>query len=263
MFHFQIETTTAEFLFAFILVVLLLSPILSFLLNGWMKRKVEILSGRSGNKDDILSGYFKKFHPDFENKVENVNDRFDLYYDSLIGRKDYLFPLFLLIAISSLAVSFCVSEMRLLLKVGPNSSLALQAAFALSGAYVWILYDQISRWWYSDLSPGDLYWASFRLIVALPAAYAVSQGFAPNFQCAVAFALGTFPTTTFFSIIRKTGREKFNLGEGETGLVSELQKLDDIDFRKAERFLIRKYHDHHTACLHRSNLHHYSNQSSL
>jgi hypothetical protein len=101
---------------------------------------------------------------------------------------------------------------------------------------MWVLNDQITRWWYADLSPGDLFWASFRFAIAIPLGYAISQFAAESIGPAIAFLLGAFPTNSLFSILRKLGREKLNLGEGSGNVESELQVLHGIDARKAERF---------------------------
>ncbi len=216
--------------------VLLLAPSLSFLVGGWRERRFEILSGIYSDQQNAIKTYFKQFHPRYERDEQDQVRRFEKYYDTQYGRKRFILPIVLFLLVAAFLLFQC------LLWVQSNDSAILNppskivGVFAVFGAYMWVLNDQITRWWYADLSPGDLYWACFRFVVAVPLGYAISQFAAENIGPAVAFLLGAFPTDSLFSLMRKLGRQKLGLGEGSENVESELQSLHGVDARKAERF---------------------------
>jgi hypothetical protein len=216
-------------------VVLLMAPSLSFILWGWKERLFEILSGLESKEQSAIRLYFGLFHPRFES-ISDQGRRFEKYYNKQFGRKFFIFPmiLFFLVALFLLLESCQWMQSNRSSLLNPPSKAV--PVFAVLGAYMWTLYDQISRWWYSDLSPGDLYWASFRFATSIPLGYAVSQFAAESMAPALAFFLGAFPISALFSIMRKLGRQKLNLGEGADNFASQLQELHGIDANMAERF---------------------------
>lgn len=226
-----------DILLILMLVLILIGPTIAFLLEGWNQRKSEILTGLSGG-NEIIKKYFDQFHPTFETRITDMSERFNQFYNSQIGVIKFMFPLMMLFAVSFLSIKFCISTIKtfgIIQSINGQDQFKYIAMFALMGAFVWVLYDQIYRWWYSDFTPANLYWASFRFIVSIPAAYSLSTIILPELKYGIAFMLGTFPTDSLFSFMRRIARQKLGLGE-EKGYESELQKLDGIDFRKAERF---------------------------
>jgi len=102
------------------------------------------------------------------------------------------------------------------------------------GAYMYSAYDLIDRRNSGDLSPTHLLWPSFRFVIAVPSAYAISSLFTASIAPAVAFLLGAFPTTVLMKIVRRLAAKNLNVDLPESGQ-SELQKLQGIDVRNAER----------------------------
>lgn len=221
---------------AILAIVFLLSPTLSFLFVGWKERRSEILSGIYSNRQKAIKTYFSQFHPSFDPDEKDQIKRFQKYYATQYGRVRFLLPISMLILIAG----FLFLECFLWLQSNGSSVLDPPSRaigmFAVLGAYMWVLFDQISRWWYADLSPGDLYWASFRFAVAVPIGYAmaglVTQTIAPT----LAFFLGAFPTNSLLALMKRLARQKLDLGEGPENIESQLQNLHGIDSRKAERF---------------------------
>jgi hypothetical protein len=111
------------------------------------------------------------------------------------------------------------------------------AAAALSGAYVWVVADILSRWRFRDLSPADLWWFAWRLLMAVPLALAIGRLFAADLAVPIAFLLGSFPTRSISTIARRFARRTLNLGaDTDQDAESQLQALQGIDTRIAERF---------------------------
>ena len=219
---------------------LLLAPIGTYLIYGWDVRRREILTGLDSRENAAITLYFQQFHSNFETALANNPDKqFQAYYRARFGRHHFVLPLILLAGLMTVLLFQCSLWVQELL-VPPSASAShppVIALLAIMGAYMWVLYDQITRWWYSDLSPGDLYWASFRFAVAAPMGYAVSALVARDLAMTLAFLLGAFPTNTLFSVLRRVGRQKLGLAESSVeGAESELQNLQGIDFRRAERF---------------------------
>jgi hypothetical protein len=218
-----------------LLFLLLLLPVFAYLLGGWKERRSEILTGMG---DEAITRYFKTFHPRFPMKdAANGQDIFRQYYSRQFGRLAFLVPILLLAAIaasllfwSALSALDWISNRPL----GPGHLPALAIA-AIMGGYMYATYDMISRWSSSDLSPTDLLWQSFRLVIAVPMAYAISSAFTPAIALTVAFLLGAFPTTEIMKIARRLVAKKLDAGELPESSKSELQQLQGIDLRNAER----------------------------
>ncbi len=156
-------------------IALLIAPSLSFLVWGWKERYNEILCGINSDQQKAIISYFKQFHPKFGNDKEEQELRFEKYYDTQFGRKHFMLPIVLFFLVAAFLLFECY--LWLLSNSGAilNPPSKAIGVFAVFGAYMWVSYDQITRWWYADLSPGDLYLASFRFAVAIPLGYAVSQ----------------------------------------------------------------------------------------
>jgi hypothetical protein len=221
-----------------VLILIMLMPIVTYLFVGWENRKREILSGLSSKENEALKLYFDQFHPEYMKNEPDVLKRFHSYYDRQFGKKNFLLPLFLFAVLLALNLGIALEWVRLWYpqpNVLPPMGLAI-AVMAILGAVVWILSSHIAKFRVSDFAPMDLYIACLRLIIAIPIAFAFSSLVADSLKPAIAFLLGAFPTTTLLSFARRIVRQKMNFGDDGEGAESELQILQGIDFRKAERF---------------------------
>lgn len=223
-------------LVAVLLYILLLSPSVTYLLYNWDVRRREILSGLSSTENRAIMLYFDQFHPDYRREIPNPEDRFKAYYSDQFGRKRFIPPLVLFALLSGIVVF----QARSWIEAAFRGDAALQpqfvALFSILGAYMWVLYDQITRWWRSDLSPGDFWWASFRFAISVPMGYAVAEVVPKDMPFVAAFVLGAFPTGALLGIMRKLGKRTLKLDESAGGLTNELERLQGIDSDKAERF---------------------------
>jgi hypothetical protein len=78
----------------------------------------------------------------------------------------------------------------------------------------------------------------FRLTIAIPTGYALSAVLKPDMAQPIAFLVGAFPTNTLMTIIRMLAVTRLDFGEMPLSDATELQELQGIDLRKAERFAI-------------------------
>lgn len=223
-------------------ILLLLTPPVAYLFTGWHYRKEEIVAGMP---EKAMQLYFRQFQPQYEVQEVKVTERFRRYYAHQFGRRHFILPLVLLFLISSASMIWNILSLIDWLgfdgktvdvnKAGPGH-LPLLAVVALSGAFMYCISEQIQHWTSWDLLPSDLLWMSFRLVIAIPTAYAIAAVLNPETALPIAFLIGAFPTNTLMMIIRRFAVNRLNLGEMPAGGATELQELQGIDLRKAERF---------------------------
>jgi hypothetical protein len=220
----------AEEWVAGLLVVLIAGPIASYLLGPWVFRRSEILDSFDA---ESVRQYFDLFHP------TAVDRNFEKFYEKRFGRRWYVVPTLVLLALTATAGLWVTRSALVLvhLQAATAGTLPATATLALAGAYMWVLGDLTARWRFRDLSPADLWWDCWRLVVAIPIGYAVGALFAASVGPSIAFLLGAFPTNQLFTILRRLGRRQLDLGAdtNESG-ESQLERLQGIDTRIAERF---------------------------
>ena len=73
---------------------------------------------------------------------------------------------------------------------------------ALTGAYVWGLYDILSRYQSVDLSPVSLHFVWWRLLIAPVLGYLVSLPFNDSMKALIGFILGVFPARTLLDYLK-------------------------------------------------------------
>lgn len=220
-----------------LLLSLLIAPILTFLMVNWDHRRREILSGVSSKDDAALKQYFTEFQPNFAADEPSLGRRFSLYYNALFGRKHFIVPLALMFVIVGALFYLC----KLILEnpvpkeetfLGTKGAIAV---FAIMGAYLWVVYDHIRKWWHSSLSPKDIYEASFRFALSIPFGYSVSMLAAAAAGPVIAFFMGAFPMQTLLAAFRNIWGQKLGIIESQGSEKSELLNLQGIDIAKAER----------------------------
>ena len=106
---------------------------------------------------------------------------------------------------------------------------------ALGGGFPWVVSDELGRFRTRDFTTYDVYNFVFRLLLSIPLGFTVEAFVDTAFKIPVAFLLGTFPTSTLFTIARRLGNEKLNLADDETAGGSELELLPDVGRAFAER----------------------------
>lgn len=164
------------------------------------------------------------------------------FYDARFGRRRYVVPVLLLVLLAIIPIDWAI-ESALAWSGHPGTAVRLppQAVAAIAGAYTWVAADVLSRWQYRDLLPIHVTWAALRFAVALPLAYAFGSLVAADLKIFVAFAISAFPTRALVTITRRIFRRKLDLGDAGEKAESELEKLQGIDTRVAERFADEGY----------------------
>ncbi len=221
---------------AILLTSVLLVPVFEFFISGWERKRVQTIGNLSDNAKLL---YFEQFVLEERNvTLQDANARFANYFIKTFGRKRFIIPVVMFVITSFVVVLFSSITIHHYLYPGTDVIVALPslALAANSGAYMYVLADLISRNRRLDLTPADFSWASFRFIIAVPFAYALSAMFNESIATTVAFLVGAFPTHTLRRIAQRLASRNLNIGESEEKGVSELERLQGITTTNAEVF---------------------------
>src|SRR5581483_9290354 len=216
--------------------VALLLPLITFVAVGWKVRKDDIVNGFS---TAAIVAYFRAFHPQKTVSAGDAAQEFERYYSTQYGRRRFVLPGILFAAVSGLLLCWSTLSVPDLLAAhtitaGRFPTIGISAVM---GAYMWVLSDEIGKWYSGSLSPAYLYWWSFRFIVAVPMAYALSAIFASAVAVPFAFLLGAFPTNQLLKLCRRAAAKSMQFTESDNGKISEVQNLQGIDVRYAEQLV--------------------------
>jgi hypothetical protein len=89
--------------------------------------------------------------------------------------------------------------------------LPMEAVFALTGAYVWSLYELSDRARRRDLTPDELFDVSIRYLFALPIGYVGALLSVDSVDAGFAFAASALPLRDIRRFVRKRALEKMNV----------------------------------------------------
>jgi len=243
-------------------VLLVLYPIARFLLKQWLLRREKLLGALDG---DAIVYYYQQFragspvvrqHPPIERKklvdhrvfpkevsdayMESFRKDFSRWY----GRKYYIAPVAMLALLSAVSGWWADEILRAWASngIGPGTSLRALVASGLAGAFVWVISDELDRLRKRDFTTSDVYYYDFRILLAIPFAWALSASSIDGKLLGVptviplAYFLGSFPTKTLFTIARRIGSQQLKLGDDQVNGTLELEKLQSIGKTNAERF---------------------------
>jgi hypothetical protein len=228
-------------LVAFLLLeAILLLPVTLFLLTGWGARRRIILSRFT---DRSVHLYYRAFFPQEQlagpsrpTHLAAFADDFDRRY----GRWHYLAPLALFTATSSYLLLLSLNTAFRLLPT-PVSWLDVElptvAVAGVAGAYMWVLYEFISRERSMDFSTTHVNRATFRFAVAVPLGYALAQlAVSQPWQHSLAVLAGAFPTDAIFRNLRWLFVRRLGMDEPPADRRDRLDNLQGVDAGVAERF---------------------------
>jgi len=214
--------------------VVLFTPIVVFLVRGWRSRREELLGYFT---DEAIRLYFERFYSAALPEKSTEAAAFARHHDAHFGRHHFVLPLLVLAGVASIALAWCADSFAQ--AAGDKSyfwrPLSPIPVAALLGAYAWVVFELISESVRRTLSPSNILWAIFRFAVAAPIAMAVTSLFQDVLGVALAFLLGGFPTQQLMVLLRRLANQKLGLGDQPEGRVSEIQVLDSVDRRTAER----------------------------
>lgn len=242
-------------------VILVLFPIGRFLLKQWKFRASRLFGELAG---DPIVYYYQQFRPGGGPKsappvkmAEPVDgnwfaavdwkpymDSFCTDFYTWYGRRYYIAPVLMLVVLTAGAACWAQRMLRewAMTAGGPGTSMRALTASALAGAFVWVISDELDRLRRRDFTTNDVYYYIFRILLAVPFAWALSavqdndhKIFGVPAAIPIAFFLGTFPTTTLFTIGRRFVTQQLKLGDDQQ-VANELEKLNAVTKTNAERF---------------------------
>ncbi|MFZ2277568.1 MAG: hypothetical protein WAW39_07205 [Prosthecobacter sp.] len=227
-----------------LLFALIMAPLSVYILGGLKGRRNEVLAALNAKSIEL---YFRQYQPGtfdehlksgkLKNPSKPALGAFEEYYDGQFGKRHFIMPTVLLGAVALVLINW--SALSVLDWLAGNSTqgghLPELAVAAIMGAYMYLVYDLISRWNASSLSPADILWYAFRLAIAIPTGYALTSAVKTDIAAPVAFLLGAFPMSTIISFSQRLGAKALGQEAVPESGDSELLKLDGIDKRIAAR----------------------------
>jgi hypothetical protein len=242
--------------------VLVIWPLGRFLMKDWPYRKKKISSLLAG---EAIVFYYRQFRPcapvlqknkelvklAFESGqqipptlCEEFLHSFEIDFDRRYGRRYYAAPITILTILTLISAFWTYRVLKSWIEsgTGPGETLRALVAAALAGAFVWIISDEIDRLRRHDFSTSDVYYYVFRILLAIPFAWAIAAVSADGKPLGLpgsiplAFFLGAFPTNTLFTIARRVASQQLKLGDDQQTGRLDLEDLQSIGKPNAERF---------------------------
>lgn len=181
--------TALSFLAACGFTLLATYPVYVHLRRGWSIKKTDIFNSFSPNAKLLyLKTYFKESFCE-PHALDKAVARFGTLYQDRYGRYKYRFPI-VLFAVTTFVAMFLLSEAAVTwidlltghreVAIGkiahglPLLIIPSVAAAGISGAYVWIVADLITRVRRLDLTPADIMNSTLRLAISAALAVPVS-----------------------------------------------------------------------------------------
>jgi len=226
--------TSITVLLVLIAELALMLPVIRFLTTGWFAKRRDILDSLDEN---ACRAYFAMFSRDQLPQQGAERTAFEAMYNKWYGRSKFLMPAILLFGVSLLAVAAVVFSIMEELKYTDNPFFPLPkaAVAALSGAYMWVVDDQISRCRRLDMAPSDLGWATLRLLIAVPMGYAFAVIVKDEVAPFITFALGAFPISALTNMLQRTSNKLLQIEPKDEEVTDGVVKLHGTDRAIAER----------------------------
>jgi hypothetical protein len=215
-----------------------LLPSIVFLLTSWKERRDELFSIMT---DGVLESYYKQFLPSALKEGKNgpaLRSAFQGSFSRQYGRRLYVPPLLLLGGLSAIGLWGVARTLRVwggLTGADQSFSWSDVTTAALIGGFTWIISDQLTRFRTRDFTSYDVYNCVFRLLIAIPVGYSIAAFVEKKLQVPIAFLLGTFPTSSLFTIARRLGSKTLKIDDDAVNGSSELEQLPSVGKAFAER----------------------------
>lgn len=241
-----LSSLLVSLLVGFVAFYLALLPILHHFRYGLRERREQILGQFSA---PAALAYFEYFYRRENHSQSQVLGQLQDEYDRQFGRQTFQLPYLLLVC--SLAVAIIVMILSVVKMEGyldlSFRKLGSTDLYALVGAYLYVTSDFLTRYRQRDFVPSALYWATFRLIFAIPLASSItffieeinvgSHVFSERLAAALAFGLGVFPTATLFLVLRRKIAPRLGLTEYSSDQEKpELEAIEGVNIGIVEKF---------------------------
>ncbi len=211
-------------------------PVYHYTRFGYRERREEIVHYFN---DRAIVHYFERFRR--AQKTADAKSEFAIYYDQRFGSVSYRYPITVYLAALIAAMLWVAGAALQVEDFKSVFKFASGVAWALAGAYFWVVQDLLLRFARRDIVPAALYGYSFRFVICVPLTYALgtilhldkADG---HVQAALAFMLGVFPTSTLILIMRRQIFQRFGLGDEIETRRYELEDLQGVTTSIAEKF---------------------------
>lgn len=231
-------------------ILLVAAPIYRFYTFGWEDRR-EDFTNRLASKD--LGFYFDRFWKDTlstfneKNPPITTEDKFKRVYNIITGKHLYRAPAIILLIATFIFAGLVISTAvragyeqylqyyldwqkkeslhieglihlsldEINASVYPFSvvMLSLPVLTAIAGAYLYVIGIVIYGYRTRTLTSSDLWWSSFRLVIAAPLGLAMVELTNPVLAAFIGFALGAFPMDAINRILRRILTTKLTVSE--------------------------------------------------
>ena len=212
----------------FVLTTLTLYPLLDFFLAGWKRRASEIAKRLNPKAKQL---YFSAFQQR-DVTLAQAPGEFDKLYRNWYGRRYFVLPILLVLAIS-IVENFVLAQALRDLQSGKQKELTVVIA-AIAGAYTFVSFDFFARMQRRDLSRAHILRGALRLAIALPLGFAfssLSAGIGPF----LAFAVGVFPIETIGTMLRRLANKNLGTEIGADTSPDQVKTLAGVDAPIADR----------------------------
>jgi hypothetical protein len=217
-----------------LLLVLLVAPVLAFCRRGWQIRKNSILSDFDNGSAKI---YLETFHGNEFSDVPKADamQKLAAHYDKHFSRRSFICPGIIGLAVAATLIIPCGASIHNWLRQQDIQSgpFPMVVVLAIAGGYVWVLFDVILKSYNQFLTPRDLYWAAFRLVICVPAGYALGA-LNSTLTYPIAFCLGALPAWTIRSIARRIVYRSTLTDDPRSDYFSQLVALPSVDIDAAQ-----------------------------
>jgi hypothetical protein len=241
--------TSLSFLSACGFTLLATYPLYVHMRRGWAIKKGDIFNCFPPDAKVLyLKTYFQETF-----SVPQAENRFEALYQDRYGKYKYAFPIVLFV-VTTLVAMFFLSEAAVtwinltighrMIAIGkladgwPLLVIPPIAAAGISGAYVWIVSDLITRARRLDLAPADILNSTLRLAISAALAVPMSQNLWGVLSLPIAFGLGAFPLDAVRVLLRRFVSDKFGSNNSQDDKPTDgILKLDAVDRSIADKLM--------------------------
>jgi hypothetical protein len=107
----------------------------------------------------------------------------------------------------------------------------------LTGAYMWVVQDAITRMRSGDLLSSNIYWSALRMVIAAPLGIAVASVASDSAGPFVAFAIGAFPIDQISRFLRTMAAKQLGVTNDPDTDGDEVKKLIGVNNDIAQRLI--------------------------
>lgn len=206
--------------------------------------------------DDAMKAYIRLFQSGGKKRGEKETIESSMEktireeFFSVHSFRSYALPLFFLsVAAAGAAITIALWTHDALVRA-PTNSVTTPVIMSLAGAYVWVVYELLTRVQSQDLAPIDLPEMTLRLLAAIPIGYAFSLIALDSKEGLFAFIAAAFPLRDVRLILRQRAIKKLDMAgpgnesrarEGHLGKI--MDGLSDATLARLEELGIVTYMD--------------------